>query len=123
MAKVKIKAKDGIIEVRSKLDKEEYINEREMQVLSTKIIRGIMRPTAETEKKLIYISPSGVKLSEYLRRGISVNDFFLVLAQSLEVVKSVGRNAFNISNLILDTDKVFVNEYTKELHFIYQPCL
>lgn len=123
MAKVKIKSKDGIIEVRSKLDKEEYINEREMQVLSTKIIRGIMRPTAETEKKLIYISPSGIKLSEYLRRGISLNDFFLVLAQSLEVVKSVGRNSFNISNLILDTDKVFVNEYTKELHFIYQPIV
>lgn len=57
MAKVKIKAKDGIIEVRSKLDKEEYINEREMQVLSTKIIRGIMRPTAETEKSLYIFLP------------------------------------------------------------------
>ena len=28
MAKVKIKAKDGIFEVRSKLNKDEYINEK-----------------------------------------------------------------------------------------------
>lgn len=123
MAKIRVKAKDGLIEVRSKLDKEENINEREMEVLSTKIIRGIMRPTAETDRKLLYISPSGIRLSEYLGRGISLNDFFLVLAQSLEVIKSVGRNSFNINNLILDTDKVFVNEYTKELHFIYQPVV
>lgn len=123
MAKIRVKSKDGLIEVRSKLDNEERINEREMEVLSTKIIRGIMRPTAETDRKLLYISPSGIRLSEYLRRGVSLNDFFLLLAQSLEVIKSVGRNSFNINNLILDTDKVFVNEYTKELHFIYQPVV
>lgn len=45
----------------------------------------------------------------------------MVIAQILEAVKSIGRNSFNINNLILNMKYVFVNEMTHELHFVYQP--
>lgn len=121
MSKLKVKFKDSQITVKSKLAKDEQINARELEILNSKIIRGIMKPTVEGEKKLSYLSPSGIKLEAYLKKGISKNDFFLVIAQILEAVKSIGRNSFNVNNLILNMKYVFVNEMTHELHFVYQP--
>lgn len=121
MSKLKVKFKDSKITVKSKLSKDEQINAREVEILNSKIIRGIMKPTVEGEKKLSYLSPGGIKLEAYLKKGITKNDFFLVIAQILEAVKSIGRNSFNINNLILNMKYVFVNEMTHELHFVYQP--
>ena len=121
MSKLKVKFKDSQITVKSKLSKDEQINARELEILNSKIIRGIMKPTVEGEKKLSYLSPGGIRLEAYLKKGITKNDFFLVIAQILEAVKSIGRNSFNINNLILNMKYVFVNEMTHELHFVYQP--
>lgn len=121
MSKLKVKFKNSQITVKSKLSKDEQINARELEILNSKIIRGIMKPTVEGEKKLSYLSPGGIKLEAYLKKGITKNDFFLVIAQILEAVKSIGRNSFNINNLILNMKYVFVNEMTHELHFVYQP--
>lgn len=121
MSKLKVKFKNSQITVKSKLSKDEQINARELEILNSKIIRGIMKPTVEGEKKLSYLSPGGIRLEAYLKKGITKNDFFLVIAQILEAVKSIGRNSFNINNLILNMKYVFVNEMTHELHFVYQP--
>ena len=121
MSKLKVKFKNSQITVKSKLSKDEQINAREVEILNSKIIRGIMKPTVEGEKKLSYLSPGGIKLEAYLKKGITKNDFFLVIAQILEAVKSIVRNSFNINNLILNMKYVFVNEMTHELHFVYQP--
>lgn len=121
VSKLKVKFKNSQITVKSKLSKDEQINAREVEILNSKIIRGIMKPTVEGEKKLSYLSPGGIKLEAYLKKGITKNDFFFVIAQILEAVKSIGRNSFNINNLILNMKYVFVNEMTHELHFVYQP--
>ncbi len=120
-AKFKVKYKDSKIIVKEKLDKDERINQREVDILNSKIIRGIMKPTIEGERKLSYLAPTGITLEEYLGSGISKNDFFLVFAQILEVTKSVDRNSFNINNLVMNLKYTFVNKATKEVHFIYQP--
>lgn len=119
--KFRVKHKDSKIIIKEKLDKDESINQREVDILNSKIIRGIMKPTVEGEKKISYIAPVGVTLEEYLGSGISKNDFFLVLAQVLEVTKSIDRNSFNINNLVLNLKYTFVNKATKEVHFVYQP--
>lgn len=122
-AKFKVKYKDSKIIVKERLDKDESINQREVDVLNSKVIRGLMKPTVEGDRKLSYLAPAGVTLEEYLSSGISKNDFFLVFAQILEVTKSVDRNSFNINNLVMNLKYVFINKLTKEIHFIYQPIL
>lgn len=122
-SKFKVKSKDSKITIKSKLDKDESINQREVDILNSKVIRGIMKPTVEGSRKISYLSPAGVTLEEYLGSGISKNDFFLVLAQILEVVKSVDRNSFNINNLVMNLKYTFINKQTKEVHFIYQPIM
>lgn len=121
--KFKVKSKDSKITIKSKLDKDESINQREVDILNSKVIRGIMKPTVEGNRKISYLSPAGVTLEEYLGSGISKNDFFLVFAQILEVVKSVDRNSFNINNLVMNLKYTFINKQTKEVHFIYQPIM
>lgn len=121
--KFKVKSKDSKITIKSKLDKDESINQREVDILNSKVIRGIMKPTVEGSRKISYLSPAGATLEEYLGSGISKNDFFLVFAQILEVVKSVDRNSFNINNLVMNLKYTFINKQTKEVHFIYQPIM
>lgn len=121
--KFKVKSKDSKITIKSKLDKDESINQREVDILNSKVIRGIMKPTVEGNRKISYLSPAGVTLEEYLGSGISKNDFFLIFAQILEVIKSVDRNSFNINNLVMNLKYTFINKQTKEVHFIYQPIM
>lgn len=121
--KFKVKSKDSKITIKSKLDKDESINQREVDILNSKVIRGIMKPTVEGSRKISYLSPAGVTLEQYLGSGISKNDFFLIFAQILEVIKSVDRNSFNINNLVMNLKYTFINKQTKEVHFIYQPIM
>lgn len=121
--KFKVKSKDSKITIKSKLDKDESINQREVDILNSKVIRGIMKPTVEGSRRISYLSPAGVTLEEYLGSGISKNDFFLIFAQILEVIKSVDRNSFNINNLVMNLKYTFINKQTKEVHFIYQPIM
>lgn len=123
MAKFKVKCKDTKIIIKSKLEKDESINQRDVDILNSKVIRGLMKPTVESDRKITYLAPSGTALEEYLSSGISKNDFFLVFAQIIEVIKSIDRNSFNINNLVMNLNYVFINKATKEIHFIYQPIL
>jgi len=121
MAKLKVQYQNAQIFVKSKLDRNETINNRELQAFDTKLIRGLMRPKVTGNNKIIYSAPNGVTLQKYLRNGISKNDFFVVFAQVIEATKKVERNGFNINNLTLNLQYTFINEMTKEVHFVYQP--
>lgn len=44
MAKIKVYTKNNQLTVISKLEKTEVVNERDIQVFQTKLIRGLMRP-------------------------------------------------------------------------------
>ena len=121
MSKLRVKHKDNQIIVTSKLSKVEEINQQELDVMHSKIIRGLMKPTVSKFNRITYLSPNGLTLKNYLSNSITVNDFFLIFAQVLEVIKSIERNSFNINNLVMHMNYSFVNEKTKELHMIYQP--
>lgn len=121
MSKLKVKHKDNQIIVVSKLSKTEEINQQELDVMHSKIIRGLMKPTVSKLNRITYLSPNGLTLKSYLANSITINDFFLIYAQVLEVIKSVERNSFNINNLVMNLNFAFVNEKTKELHMVYQP--
>ncbi len=123
MAKFKVSFKDSQIIVKSKLDKSELINQKEVDVFNSKFIRGLMRPKVNGNKKIEYLAPGNVTLFSYLQSGLSKNDFFVVFAQFIECLKKVERNSFNVNNLVLNTKYIFFNNITKEVQFIYQPII
>ena len=121
MAKLKVNCKEDQILVKSKLNNMEQINPNEMQIFSTKLIRGLMRPNIMGGNKIIYSSPGGIPLDKFIKKGIGKNDFYLIVAQLNETAKKIENNKLNPSNLTLELQYTFINEYTKEVHFIYQP--
>ncbi|MCI5515604.1 MAG: FHA domain-containing protein [Oscillospiraceae bacterium] len=121
MAKFKIKIKDNQVFLKSKLSKNESINQKEVDVFNSKLIRGLMRPKIEGDKKIDYNAPASIVLTDYLHSGITKNDFFVVFAQFVECLKKIQWNKFSPSNLVLDTNLIFFNTYTKEVQFVYQP--
>lgn len=121
MVSFKIKNKNNQILVISKLSKTQQINDRDYNTLTSKTIRGIMKPTVVSSRKIEYLSTSGKSLRLFLSGGISLNDFYLVFAQIIEIAKVVTKNALNLTNLLLDLNYSFINIHTKEVHFIYQP--
>lgn len=123
MAKLSVDFKNGQITVKSKLQKPEQINERELSVFQNKMIRGLMRPVVRNEKKIDYTAPIGIYLKKYLQSGITKYDFFLIIAQIAEAVNKIEYNDFSYDNLVLNLDYIFINERTKEVQFVYQPVI
>lgn len=121
MRKLKISYKNNQICVKSRLERTEKINERELQVFSTRLIRGFMRPVVGGKNKISYFAPAGIPLQKYLKKGISKNDFFLIVAQVIEATRKIERYGLNSNHLILQLPYTFIHELTKELYFIYQP--
>lgn len=96
MAKFKVNFKDSQIMVKSKLDKSELINQKDIDVFNSKFIRGLMRPKVNGNRKIEYLAPGNTTLFSYFQSGLSKNDFFVVFAQFVECLKKVERNSFNV---------------------------
>ncbi len=121
MVRFKAIYKNDQLYIRSRLHRLETINEKEMTLFQSKRIGGFMRPSIESRKKIIYSAPYGIPIDRYLKQGIEKNDFFLVLAQVNEIIKKLGKYQLRVSNLVLSLQDIYINEKTKEVHFIYQP--
>lgn len=121
LRKVKVSFKNSQVIVKSKLNKDNVINQREIEVFNSKFIRGLMRPKVTGKRRIEYLAPGNVRLSEYLKSGLSKNDFYIIFAQFVECLKKVEWNGFDVNNIILNIDYIFYNQMTKEVQFIYQP--
>lgn len=121
MSKLKVKFKDSQVIVKCKLNNDDIINQREVDIFNSKFIRGLMRPKVIGSRKLEYIAPGNISLSAHIKSGLTKNDFYLIFAQFVECLKKVEWNGFDINNLVLNTDYMFFNQVTREVQFIYQP--
>ena len=117
----KVKFDNNQITVKKKLEGNEFVSQRDMNVFASKYIRGLMKPSVSGKKGIEYTAPGNISLFDFLHSGITQNDFFVVFAQYIECIKKIERNGFNANNLVLDTRFIFYNTVTKEVQFIYQP--
>ena len=122
MAKLSVKKKNDQFIVKRKLGWGEEFSDRELQVFKYTLVRGITRPNAEG-KKLTYTVPADITLQDYLKSGIGKKEFFVVIAQIIEVTKRIEKYGLNINNLVLNLPYVYMNRMTKEINFIYQPVI
>ncbi len=123
MKRAKILRKNGQINIKTKLRRGEYIDEHELAIFQAKLIRGLMRPVTDGNRRITYVAPDGISLEKYLKQGITKNDFFLLLVQTLEMTKRLDQLSLSQNALVMDFSYIFVNEITKELSFIYRPIV
>lgn len=121
MAKLRIKKKKGQAKATEKLSRSERLDQAEVALFSSRLLRGFFGPSVVGPKKISYLGPVGSSLSRFLRREIDKNVFFLIIAQILEAVKKIEHYGLHLRNLVLDKKLIFVNQLSGELCFIYQP--
>ncbi|MBS7359255.1 MAG: hypothetical protein KIG53_01470, partial [Oscillospiraceae bacterium] len=71
LRKLKISFKDSQVIVKCKLNKNDVINEKDMEVFNSKFIRGLMRPKITGDKKIEYLGPGNVSLSSHIKSGLT----------------------------------------------------
>lgn len=123
LAKYKVVTREGLNIVNSKLTHGERINEVELQVFESQLIRGCFRPKWDGKKKIVYTAPESIELKRYLRQPLSETVFYEMIVQILEMVKRIENTGLHTSSLVLNIDYVFVSMKTKELFFLYQPIV
>ena len=123
MRNVKVSHKNGQLIIRTKIEKDEAINPRELQIFQTKLIRGLLRPVVEKNNQIQYVGYDGVSLKLYLKRGITKDLFFIFVAQIIETLKKLSHYGFSANMLLMDLDYIFINEVTHEVSLLYQPIV
>lgn len=119
--KAKVKIKNNKLCVRVKVSSGELLSSRELDIMNIRPVRGLLQP-AQIRKNLVeYTGPAGISLSDYLKRNLTEYEFFYFMAQIVSMTRKLRGNNLFINNLMLDLRYVFVNEVTKEMHFIYLP--
>lgn len=126
MIKYKTKIKNGQLFVKAKISgfsPVEEVNDRELDVLTRKGIRGILKANHSKKNIIEYTGPAGVCLLDKLKKPVSKYEFFFIMEQIVDIVCKIKNNDLFLHNLILDLRYVFINETTKEMQFIYLPLI
>ena len=123
MAKYKWKIVQGELIIKSKLEKGEERNEREWEILSRQSIKGLTKVSTGVFNSLVFSAPPAMPLKSYLMSGITREEFAVVVAQLIRVLKSINEKNLQIRNLELHLDNVFFVQSSKEVLFIYRPVI
>ena len=123
MVKFNTKVKNNQLIIKSKISSDEVINLRDINILNTNSVRGLLKPSIKNKKILLYTGPAGVPLNEHLKKPISRYEFFYIMFQIVDATKKVKNNYLFLNNLLLNLRYVYINEITKEMQFIYLPIL
>ncbi len=120
MAKFKFIEQQGQACIRCKLVSSESLNNGEIAYFSNNPLRGFMRPTVEDNKRLLYVGAQGMPIGRFLKNAVTKDQFFMIIAQIVEVVKTASHFCLNISSILFDPEYVIINNRTGELFFVYQ---
>lgn len=123
MAKLKTKIKSDQILVKAKITLDEEISKRELELLQSKSIRGLLKVKHLRKTLLSYSGPCAVSLESYLKKTITKYEFFFIMAQIVDITRKIQSNNLFLNHLILDVRYVYINEMTKEVQFLYIPLL
>lgn len=117
----KAKIKNCQLTVRAKLPFWGAVNEQEVTLLSRCFLRGLLKPKLVRKNVVDYVGPMGITLSDRLSKPITRHDFFFIIEQIVDVTEKLRKNNLSWKHVIWDIRKVFINEATKEMQFIYLP--
>lgn len=123
MAKFKEKPKDNQLIVRVRLSVSEKLNEESLNNFSRKFVRGLLKIRIINSRKLEYFGPIGVSLYDKLKKPISKYDFFFIIEQFVALYEKMEIADLDINKIVIDIKRMYINETTKEIQFIYLPLM
>ena len=121
--KIKVKNKDSRLIVQVRISAEDGVNERELDILSKGYVRGVLRVEYPKANTLTCTGPMAVSLSERLQQPIGKYEFFQIVMQLCEITERLRKANLSVNKIETNLDYIFINEQTKELHFLYVPLI
>ena len=120
--KFKAKIKDYQLVIKAKTSFGENIDEKELEKFSSiAYLRGFFKANLIKKNQIEYTAPIGISLHERLRKTITRKDFYFVMEHIILAMEKIQNNGLDSQNLIMDIQNIYINENTKELHFLYVP--
>lgn len=120
--KFKAKIKDYQLIIKAKTSFGESFDEKELEKFSSIVyLRGFFKAKLIKKNQIEYTAPIGISLQERLRKTITRKDFYFIMEHIVLTMEKIQMNELNSQNLIMDIEKIYINENTKELHFLYVP--
>ncbi len=123
MSKFKYINKKGQASVLLKLVSNEQINAGMAGYLAGNYIKGFLRPAADKSGGIIYSGAQGMALSQFLRRPVNKEQFYIIIAHLLEAYKMIVSVNLDPSMIVLDPDYITISENTGDIHLVYQPIM
>jgi len=124
MIKSKILTRQGRRLLWIKGQKGQQVNEREAVALSRREVRGLL-PVEVVQKgatyELFYDLTACVTLRDFLAAPLSKGSFAGLLQDVLETLRGMQETYFNAELLMLDVERVMVENATGCLRFVYVP--
>lgn len=123
MAKFREKPKDSQLIVRVRLSISERLDEESLNSFLRKFIRGLLKTRIINRRKLEYSGPIGISLYDRLKKPISKYDFFFIIEQFVALYEKMEMADLDINKIVTDIKRIYINETTKEIQFIYLPLM
>ena len=121
MPKIRIKSFHPQVTVTVRTLWKEHFYDEQCNLLKNNYTTGLMRLISVSGKNADFTAPADMKISDMLRKGIDRDTFFKIILQVVNVLRWIQSQKLSVSNLVLDTENVFVNSKTKELFLLYVP--
>lgn len=121
--KFKAKTKDCQLIIRTKVSLGESIDSKELDRFARVFLRGFLKPRQIKKGVIDYTGPIGISLYERLKKPITKRDFLFIIEQIVVAVQKLEANKLPLIYLEMDIQKIYINETTKEVQFIYIPTV
>lgn len=126
MSKITFENKKGIVKVINKLSYPESINERVYNAISSGMFESFLPLSIIQNKKEIRIECTVQGLlpfSQYFNGIVTKTMFLDFVYEIIEMIQVCEKNMINANNIDLQTDKIFVDSYTKKVKCIFWPIV
>lgn len=123
MPSLKLKNHANKVQFKVKLINNESLNQRDLNIMNSAVIRGIVIPQISGGKKLVYSLANVVDLKTFLSQPLTDNIKNIVFSKINSVLADAEQNVLNLNNLLLNETNVFVNPQTTDVLLIYLPII
>lgn len=124
MTGIKVRQEKNRTSISLNLSKGQIPNESEIIEITRCGVRGLLKPKVEKSafsSRISYVASPSVPLRDYFLRPVSKPDILFVVGQLVVMPKKLSAKKLPAYKVLFDPDRIFINETTKELQFLYFP--
>lgn len=116
-----MRTKEHRLSVQIKASFGETFDEHALTTFSRTNLQFFLKPKLIQKKYIVFSGPIGKSLFDRFKQPITKQDFLYIVEQFVIALRELQENALQQEYLIMDLRYVFINEYTREVRFLYIP--